>query len=71
MNLTGNTFTSNLAASYQDAHGGAIYCEGGGEIALAGDIFTANRAVSVHSSYIVEALAKLYDADPLAAELGK
>jgi hypothetical protein len=32
---------------------------------------TTNRAVSVHSAYIVEALHKLYDAEALAAELGK
>ena len=32
---------------------------------------TANRAVSVHSSYILEALRKLYDAGALAEELGK
>jgi hypothetical protein len=31
----------------------------------------ANRAVSVHSAFIVEALRKLYDAGPLAEELGK
>ena len=29
-----------------------------------------NRAVAVHSAYIIEALKKLYDADKLAAELG-
>ncbi len=31
---------------------------------------TTNRAVSVHSSYIIEALRKLYDAGKLAEELG-
>jgi hypothetical protein len=31
----------------------------------------ANRAVSVHSAFIVEALRKLYDAGTLAEELGK
>jgi hypothetical protein len=32
---------------------------------------TENRAVSVHSAAILEALKKIYDADSLAAELGK
>jgi hypothetical protein len=32
---------------------------------------TANRAVSVHSAFILEALRKLYDAGALAEELGK
>lgn len=32
---------------------------------------TTNRAVSVHSAYIIEALRKLYDAGKLVEELGK
>ena len=41
---------------------------------LVGDFIfdeTQNRAVSVHSSSIIESMKKVYGADALAAELGK